>query len=86
MHDGDADQRAEMPERARRVGGGTAEGTRAARQRCTARREDVREGTPLLMEEVLRRENVEAAYKRVVEINSEADRMDRTVGIPTSVH
>lgn len=66
MHEGDADQRAERPERARAIGGGTAEGPGAARQTGTARREDVREETPLLMEEVLRRENVKAAYKRVV--------------------
>ncbi len=76
MHEEDADQRVERPERTRSVGGGTAEGTSAARQACTARREDVREGTPLLMEEVLRRENVEAAYKRVVR-NKGAPGVDR---------
>ena len=57
---------AETPERARRLGGGTAEGTGTARQACTARREHVRDGAPLLMEEVVRRGNVVAAYKRVV--------------------
>ena len=57
---------AEKPERARRVGGGTAEGTGAGRQACTARRESVRDGSLELMEKVVRRGNVVAAYKRVV--------------------
>ncbi len=66
MRDGDADQRTGMSERARRAGGGTAEGTGTARQACAARREQVRDGAPMLMEEVVRRGNVVAAYKRVV--------------------
>ena len=66
MHDVDADKKAEMPKRPRRLGGGTAEGTGFARQAGTARRDTAGDGTPLLMEEVLCRENVLAAYKRVV--------------------
>src|SRR3989442_677873 len=62
----DADTRAERPERPRRVGGGTAEGTGVERQTRTARGEQVGEKASMLMEEVLRRENVHAAYRRVV--------------------
>ena len=57
---------AEKPERALRVGGGTAEGTDTARQARAARREEVRDGSLELMEKVVRRGNVVAAYKRVV--------------------
>jgi RNA-directed DNA polymerase len=56
----------EKPERARRVGGGTAEGTGTARQACAARREVVSDGSEGLMERVVRRGNVVAGYKRVV--------------------
>ena len=54
-----------MPERPRRAGGGTAEGTGVERQARPARGGETGDGTPLLMEEVLRRENVFAAYERV---------------------
>ena len=64
MHDVDADKKAEMPERPRRAGGGTTEGTGFARQAGTARRDTAGDGTPLLMEEALCRENVLAAYTR----------------------
>ncbi len=57
---------AERPEWARRVGGGTAEGTGAARQAGAARGAKAGEKAPQLMEEVLRRKNVVAAYRRVV--------------------
>ena len=57
---------AEKPERTRRVGGGTAEGTGTVRQACAARRGAVRDGSLELMERVVRRGNVVAAYKRVV--------------------
>jgi len=57
---------AEKSERARRVGGGTAEGMGTGRQTCAARREEVRDGSLELMEKVVRRGNVVAAYKRVV--------------------
>ena len=66
MHETDADMRAERPERPGLGGGGTVGGPGSARQASTVRREPVREETPLLMEEVLRRENLKAAYKRVV--------------------
>ena len=57
---------AERPERTRRVGGGTAEGTGSVRQAGAARGAEAGEKAPQLMEEVLRRENVVAAYRRVV--------------------
>jgi len=66
MSEEDAVQKAEMPERSRKVGGGTAEGTTPARQTLTARGEEAKAEAPSLMEEVLRRENVRQAYKRVV--------------------
>ena len=62
----DAGQRAGKPERPREVGGGTAEIPGAERQARPAREGNADEGAPGLMEEVLRRENVLAAYKRVV--------------------
>ena len=66
MSEKDAVQKAEKPERSRKVGGGTAEGTTPARQALTARGEEAKAEAPSLMEEVLRRENVRPAYKRVV--------------------
>jgi len=66
MSEEDADQKAEMPERPRKVGGGTAEDTGFERQADTAHRGNAGDETSRLMEEVLRRENVLAAYKRVV--------------------
>ena len=65
-HEADADKRAEKPERPREASGGTAHGPRFARQTCPARREQTGEGTLLLMEEAMRRENIKAAYARVV--------------------
>jgi RNA-directed DNA polymerase len=62
----DAGKKAERPERAGKVGGGTAEDTGAARQAGAASGENAGDGAPGLMEEVLRRENLKAAYKRVV--------------------
>lgn len=56
-----------MPERPRRVGGGTAEGTGDERQASTARTGNAGTEASLLMEEVLRRENVLRAYDRVVQ-------------------
>jgi group II intron reverse transcriptase/maturase len=50
----------------RRVGGGTAEGRDRERDTATAREENAGDGASGLMEEVLRRENLKAAYKRVV--------------------
>jgi RNA-directed DNA polymerase len=66
MREEDAAQKAEKPERSRKVGGGTADDTATARQTLTARGEKVEVEARSLMEEVLRRENVMAAYKRVV--------------------
>ena len=57
---------AEMPERSRKVGGGTAEDTTPARQALTARGDKAEEEAPSLIEEVLHQENVLKAYKRVV--------------------
>jgi RNA-directed DNA polymerase len=62
----DAGKKAERPERAGRIGGGTAEGTGATRQVVPASGEKTEEGAPGLMEEVLRRENLKGAYRRVV--------------------
>lgn len=62
----DAGKRAGMPERPRRAGGGTAEGTGGERQAPAARGRTTGAGTSMLMEEVLRRENLMAAYERVV--------------------
>ena len=66
MPEGGADKRAERPERARRAGGGTAEGTGRARQAGTACNGQAGDGAPMLMEEVCARENLLAAYRRVV--------------------
>jgi RNA-directed DNA polymerase len=67
MDRGDAGKKAEKPERAGRIGGGTAESTGAgARQATGASGEKAGNGAPALMEEVLRRENLTAAYERVV--------------------
>lgn len=61
-----ADQRAEMPERPRRVGGGTVEGSRHARQVGTACDDYTRNRKSLQIEEVISRENMLAAYRRIV--------------------
>jgi group II intron reverse transcriptase/maturase len=67
MDRGDADQKAEKPEQAGRVGGGTAESAGAgARQTNGASGEKAGDGAPGLMEEVLRPGNLKAAYERVV--------------------
>jgi RNA-directed DNA polymerase len=66
MSEEDAAQKAEKPEWSRKAGGGTAEDTATARQTLTARGEEAEAGARSLMEEVRRRENVMAAYKRVV--------------------
>jgi len=56
---------AETPERSLRAGGGTAEGTGRARQADAAREGRAGDDPPMLMEEVVRRENVTAAHARV---------------------
>lgn len=62
----DAEKKAEKPERAGRIGGGTAEGTGAARQAIPASGEKAGDEARERMEEVLRHENLMTAYKRVV--------------------
>ena len=61
----DAGTRAEKPERTRKVGDGIAEGTGGERQSRPAQIETTGDETPMLMEEVLHRENLVKAYKRV---------------------
>ena len=66
MRSGDVESRAEKPERPRKASGGTAHGLGVDRQARAACEGNARDGTPMLMEEVLRRENLIAAHKRVV--------------------
>lgn len=66
MPERDADQKAAMPEHARRVGGGTAESRGCVHQAGTACNEHVGDQSSLTMEEVVCRENMLAAYQRVV--------------------
>ena len=67
MNRRDAGKKAERLERAGRVGGGTAESTGAgARQTVPGPGENAGDGASGLMEEVLRDENLTAAYERVV--------------------
>jgi RNA-directed DNA polymerase len=66
MPERDADQKAAMPEHARRVGGGTAESRGAAHQAGTACEEQVGDQSSMTLEEVVCRENMLAAYRRVV--------------------
>lgn len=66
MSERDADLKAEKPEQPRRVGGGTAEGTGAARQTDAASTEHTGQPPVVTMEEVLSRENMLKAYHRVV--------------------
>ena len=66
MDERDAGKKAEKLERAGRAGGGTAERTGAARQASVAPGEQAGDEALGLMEEVLRRENLMAAYRRVL--------------------
>ncbi len=66
MREADAGEKAEMPERPRKSGGGTAHGPSLARQARTACNDDVGAEASSLIEEVLRRENLMAAHARVV--------------------
>jgi len=61
-----ADKKAERPETSGRAGGGTAEGTGRSRQPVPASEDEAGEGAPVLMEEVVRPENLRAAHRRVV--------------------
>jgi RNA-directed DNA polymerase len=67
MPEQDADKKAEMPERLPRVGGRTAEGKQYVHQAGTACDEYVGDHNSLTMEEVVCRENMLAAYRRVME-------------------
>ncbi len=62
----DAETKAEKLEPPRRAGGGTAEGTGLERHAVTAPIEHADEEATSLMGQVVRRENMLAAYKRVV--------------------
>jgi RNA-directed DNA polymerase len=62
---GDADKKVERPEPDRNDSGGTAKGTDGARQDSTARGDTTGIGKESLLEKVLDRANVLAAYKRV---------------------
>src|SRR2546425_1051799 len=64
--DRDADKKAEKLEPPVKDSGGTAKVTGAARQVSTARRENAGSEDRALLEEVLRRDNVLAAYQRVL--------------------
>ena len=66
MFDGGAERQTEKSERSLSVGGGTAEGRGTERQASAARDGHVGDEAPQLMEEVCARENMQAAYKRVV--------------------
>ena len=66
MTEGDAEKRAGKLERVRKEGGGTAEEPDVVRQADTAREGKAGEKVSMLMEEVCTRENMLAAYRRVV--------------------
>ena len=66
MTDEGADKQAGMPERPRRAGDGIADGKGTARQADTARIGPAGDEASLLMEQVVRRENLLAAHRRVV--------------------
>ena len=66
MSEPDAELKAETPEHARKVGGGTAENTDVARQADTAWDENTKDQILVTMERVLCRENMLQAYQRVV--------------------
>jgi len=66
MREVDAESRAEMPERPMETGGRTADGRGVEHQARTACCENIGTETLVNMEEVLRRENLIAAHRRVV--------------------
>ena len=65
MDETDADRRAEMPEDSRKVAGGTREKKERERQASTAVKEKTQAGAMGLLEEVLCRENMLSAFRRV---------------------
>ena len=66
MSETDADETAETPEQTPRIGGGTAERKRPARQADAACDEPTKDPIPVTLEKVLCRENMWRAYERVV--------------------
>jgi len=66
MHEGDVDSRTEMSGPAVRVGDGIADGSGKARQACAGPTETSGEQARTLMEEVVSRENLMLAYRRVM--------------------
>jgi RNA-directed DNA polymerase len=66
MSEPDAEEKAEMPEHTRKVGGRTAENTDAARQADTACDEHTEDQILVTLEQVLCRENMWRAYDRVI--------------------
>lgn len=72
--------KAEMPERPRRADDGIAEGTRPARQTNSVRIGHTGDEAWLLIEQVVRRENLLAAYQRVVR-NGGAPGVDGMTGV-----
>jgi RNA-directed DNA polymerase len=65
MDETDADRRAEMPKDSRKVAGGTGEKKERERQASTAEKEKTQPEAEKLLEEVLRRENMLSALRRV---------------------
>ncbi len=65
MDEADADRRVEMPEDSRKVAGGTGEKKERERQTSTAEKEKTQPEAEKLLEEVLRRENMLSALRRV---------------------
>jgi RNA-directed DNA polymerase len=65
MDETDADRRAEMPEDSRKVAGGTGEKKERERQASTAVKEKTQPEAGRLLEEVVRRENMLSALRRV---------------------
>jgi len=65
MDEGDAPRKAEMPEDSRKVAGGTRKNTARERQTSTAAEEKAQPEATNLLEEVLRRENLLTALRRV---------------------
>src|SRR5512135_130674 len=65
MGEREADRRAEMPKDSRKVAGGTGEKKERERQASTVVKEKTQPGTERLLEEVLRRENMLSAFRRV---------------------
>ncbi len=66
MDGGDAERKAERPEDSRRVAGGTRESKERERQTFAAAKGHTRPEEAMLMEEVLHRENLRRALRRVI--------------------